>query len=75
MVVTIQAIEDWELPQRQEATEILLLRFRMTIDQMNQVAQKFLWNETMGDGLTKILERRFVVVPKIEEGAEWRTFL
>jgi hypothetical protein len=75
MVATIQAIEDWELPQRQAAMDLLLSRFKMSIDEIIIVAQKFLWNDSMSAGLTEILRHRFVVVPKIEEGAEWRTFL
>ncbi|KIW73838.1 hypothetical protein, variant [Phialophora macrospora] len=71
MVATIQAIEQWELPQRHAAMDILLSRFKMSIDEMNSIAQKFLWNEAMSAGLTKIMQGRFVFVPKIEEGAEW----
>jgi len=75
MVATIQAVEDWELPQRQAATEIVLSRFKMSIDQMSAVAQKFLWNEVMSASLTAIMRHRFIVVAKIEDGAEWRTWL
>jgi hypothetical protein len=75
MVATIQAIEQWELPQRQAAMDILLSRFKMSIDEMNSIAQKFLWNEAMSTGLATIMQRQFVFVSKIEEGAEWRTFL
>lgn len=75
VVATIQEIEDWELPHRQEATEILLSKFKMSIDEMNVVAQKFLWNKAMSAGLTEIMRHRFVVVPKVGEGMRWPLLL
>ena len=74
MVATVQAIENWELSQRQVALEILLSRFKMSIEEMKTVVQKFLWNDSMSAVFTKILKDQSIVPRKIEEGADWRTF-
>ena len=75
MIATTKEIEGWELPQRKEVTEIVLNRFNFSIAEMNAIAGKFLWNESMSAGLTAVLRHRFIVVPKDEKSAEWRTWL
>ncbi len=75
IAATVQAIENWELPQRQAAVDILLSRFKMGIDEMNAVAHKFLWNDSMSAGLTTIMKDRFILARKFAEGAEWRKSL
>ncbi|KAJ9607070.1 hypothetical protein H2200_008142 [Cladophialophora chaetospira] len=75
MCVTTQAIDKWDLPQRQAALDILVSRFKMSIDEMTTLAHKFLWNESMSAGLARVMQQRTGAVPKIEEGTDWRTFL
>jgi hypothetical protein len=55
LVVTVQTIESEELPYRREAKEILLTRFKMSVDEMSAVAQRFLWNEAMSAGLKAVI--------------------
>ncbi|EXJ72824.1 uncharacterized protein A1O5_03972 [Cladophialophora psammophila CBS 110553] len=75
VVTATKEIEGCSLVQGEAVTRTLLSRFKMSIEQMNDVAQKFLWNESMSSCLTAALRHRFIVAPKIEETAEWRTWL
>ncbi|KIW96203.1 uncharacterized protein Z519_03271 [Cladophialophora bantiana CBS 173.52] len=75
VVTATKEIEGCSLVRGEVVTRILLSRFKMSIEQMNDVARKFLWNESMSSCLTAALRHRFIVVPEIEETAEWRTWL
>ncbi|OAP58256.1 hypothetical protein AYL99_07346 [Fonsecaea erecta] len=75
VVTATKEIEGCSLPQGEAVTRTLLSRFKMSIDEMNDVAQRFLWNESMSSCLTAALRHRFIVASKIEETAEWRTWL
>ncbi|KIW24772.1 uncharacterized protein PV07_10465 [Cladophialophora immunda] len=75
VVTATKEIEGCSLAKGEAVTKTLLTRFKMSIEEMNGVAQRFLWNESMSSCLTAALRHRFIAVSKIEETAEWRTWL
>ncbi|OAL26933.1 hypothetical protein AYO22_03877 [Fonsecaea multimorphosa] len=75
VVTATKEIAGCSLAQGEAVTKTLLSRFKMSIEEMDAVTQRFLWNESMSSCLTAALRHRFIVVPKIEETAEWRTWL
>ncbi|KIW78819.1 hypothetical protein Z517_08658 [Fonsecaea pedrosoi CBS 271.37] len=75
VTATKEMLEGCPLAQGDAVTKTLLSRFKMSIDEMNGVAQRFLWNESMSSCLAATLRHHFIVVSKIEETVKWRTWL